>query len=234
MQAHLPSIQFRSLEVFETCDSALDHCPFEFLGAGHQAGVDEVGIGPLAGPVTAAAVIFSPDGGIAGLADSKVLTHKRREVMSEEIKARSLCWSLGWADVAEIDTLNILRASHLAMRRAIAGLQYTPTLVMVDGNKTPNSNLPSIAVVQGDRRIPQISAASILAKVARDEYMCRLHQQYPDYGFAQHKGYPTRQHMQALDANGVTPYHRRSFAPVQKVLSAADPEVTAPAKAMLS
>lgn len=220
MIAYLPSIQFRSLEVFEASDSALDNCDLKFYVEGYQAGVDEVGIGPLAGPVTAAAVIFRAGDYIKGLADSKVLSSKRRDSLAEEIRSRCLSWSVGWADVAEIDRLNILRASHLAMRRAIDGLDQRPSLVLVDGNKSPNTLLPAIAVVKGDGRVPQISAASILAKVARDTYMMELHRQYPEYGFAAHKGYPTRAHLAALRDNGATLHHRQSFAPVKKILAA--------------
>ena len=187
--------------------------------AGLQVGVDEVGIGPLAGPVTAGAVVLDPTRHIAGLADSKALSGKRRVALADEIKQYSLAWSLGWANVTEIDTLNILQASHLAMRRAIAGLSHAPTLVLIDGNKAPAMETPVVTVIQGDRKIPQISAASILAKVARDRVMCELHNKWPEYGFERHKGYPTSQHMAALQQHGATPQHRRSFAPVRKALA---------------
>ena len=188
------------------------------LDQGVLAGVDEVGIGPLAGPVTAAVVILDPKRVIEGLTDSKVLTAKRREVLAHDIKANARAWAIGWADVAEIDALNILRASHLAMQRAVRALTTTPDLVLVDGNKTPDLGLPVVAVVRGDGRIPEISAASILAKVARDAKMRDLHEAFPHYGFDRHKGYPTKAHMQALEAHGAAAIHRRSFAPVRAAL----------------
>ncbi len=184
-----------------------------------HAGVDEVGIGPLAGPVVAAAVVLDPEHPIAALDDSKKLSPAKRMLLDEVIRQQSLCWAIGWAWVAEIDTLNILRASHLAMQRACAQLQPQPLHVWVDGNKTPDFGVPSIAVVQGDKRVPQISAASIIAKVARDQYMITLDQQHPGYGFAQHKGYPTKMHLAALRHLGATDDHRRSFAPVREVLA---------------
>jgi ribonuclease HII len=183
-----------------------------------QAGVDEVGIGPLAGPVTACAVLLDPNRPIGGLNDSKVLTARRREALSVQIEQCALDFALGWADVAEIDRYNILRASHLAMTRALSGLKIEPVLVLVDGNKTPCLPMACIAVVKGDGRVPQISAASILAKVARDRFMQELDLQYPQYGFAQHKGYPTKSHVTALERYGATPVHRRSFAPVRRAL----------------
>lgn len=182
---------------------------------GLQAGVDEVGIGPLAGPVYAAAVILDPAHPIDGLADSKTLSHKRRARLEAEIKERSIAWQLGRASAAEVDKMNVLRASHLAMQRAVENLGYTPDMVLVDGNKKPPLGYPVIAIVRGDGRVPQISAASILAKEARDAEMIALDARYPGYGFARHKGYPTRQHVAALKELGVTPEHRRSFAPVR-------------------
>ncbi len=184
-----------------------------------HAGVDEVGIGPLAGPVVAAAVILDPAKPIEALADSKKLTPKKRQLLDIEIRQSSLCWALGWAWVNEIDELNILRASHVAMQRACEQLSTTPVHIWVDGNKVPNFDVPARAVVQGDKHVPQISAASIIAKVARDNYMSALAEQFPGYGFAQHKGYPTKAHMAALHTLGATDYHRRSFAPVREALA---------------
>ncbi len=181
-----------------------------------QAGVDEVGIGPLAGPVVAAAVVLDVNCPIQGLTDSKKITMAKRQALAAEIRAAALCWGVGWADEHEVDRLNILRASHVAMQRAVAQLDVRPAVVFVDGNKVPRLSQPCVAVVKGDLRMPPISAASILAKVARDEHMMELDTQYPGYGFAQHMGYPTRQHFQALRTLGVTPVHRRSFAPVRE------------------
>ena len=163
-------------------------------------------------------MLLDPNRPIPALKDSKLLTAKKREALAAEVRERSLCWALGWASAAEIDELNVLRASHVAMQRACAKLSTTPQLVLVDGNKTPQFPMPCVAVVQGDRRIPQISAASILAKVARDAEMTRLDVEYPEFGFAKHKGYPTKAHFAALKAHGATRHHRRSFAPVRDVL----------------
>lgn len=179
------------------------------------AGVDEVGRGPLAGPVLAAAVILDPARPIDGLKDSKRLTASRREELAQEIRAVAVAWALGRAEVEEIDTLNILRASHLAMQRAVAALASTPALVFVDGNLTPHFAAPAVALVGGDALMPAISAAAILAKVARDAEMVALAQTYPGYGLEQHKGYATARHLEALAALGPTPLHRRSFAPVR-------------------
>lgn len=184
----------------------------------YLAGVDEVGRGPLVGAVVTAAVILDPAQLIAGLADSKKLSEKRREALFEEIKAKALAWSVAQASVEEIDRLNILHATMLAMQRAVAGLQPCAEYVLVDGNRCPELPCPSQAVVKGDARHAAISAASILAKVTRDRQMQQLDQCYPDYGFAQHKGYPTPQHLAALARLGVTPEHRRSFKPVQLTL----------------
>lgn len=186
------------------------------------AGVDEVGRGPLAGDVVAAAVILS-DPAPVGVTDSKALTAKRRECLADVIRKEAISWALGRATVAEIDELNILEASLLAMRRAVEGLSVTPTLVLVDGNRLPRWSFESRAIVKGDLREPAIGAASILAKVQRDGEMQALHDQYPGYGFDQHKGYPTKAHLAALERLGVTPIHRRSFAPVKRLL--AHPEV---------
>ncbi len=185
---------------------------------GRVAGVDEVGRGPLAGAVVAAAVILDPARPIAGLADSKKLTEKRREALDEEIRAHALCWALGRAEVEEIDAINILQASLLAMRRAVEALDPPADYALVDGNKLPRLPCAAEAVVKGDSRVEVISAASIIAKVARDREMCELDVQYPGYGLAKHKGYPSKQHMEALVQLGVTPIHRRSYAPVRRLL----------------
>ncbi|MEZ5523803.1 MAG: ribonuclease HII [Pseudomonadales bacterium] len=184
------------------------------------AGVDEVGRGPLAGPVVAAAVILDPENPIEGLADSKKLTEKRREALFPLIQERALAWCVARASEAEIDQLNILQASLLAMRRAVMGLSQQPERVLVDGNRCPELPYPSEAIVKGDSRVPAISAASILAKVIRDNEMVALDETYPGYGFAAHKGYPTSQHLSALEKLGVTPIHRRSFGPVKNLISA--------------
>lgn len=181
-------------------------------------GVDEVGRGPLIGAVVTAAVILDPTKPIAGLTDSKKLSEKRRIELAEQIKANALCWALGRAEPAEIDELNILHATMLAMRRAVAALSVQPEWVLVDGNRTPDFALPASAVIKGDLLVPEISAASILAKVTRDNEMHLLHQAYPQYGFAAHKGYPTAAHLAAIAQHGVLPQHRRSFKPVRHVL----------------
>jgi ribonuclease HII len=184
------------------------------------AGVDEVGRGPLAGDVVAAAVILDPQRPIDGLRDSKKLSARRREELAELIREHALAWSIASASVAEIDTLNILQASLLAMHRAVAALSPQPEYVLVDGNRLPRWHYVSQSVVRGDDRVPAIAAASILAKVHRDSALIALEIQYPGYGFASHKGYPTAAHLQALQTFGVTPVHRRSFAPVKKLLAA--------------
>jgi ribonuclease HII len=184
--------------------------------------VDEAGRGPLAGPVIAAAVILDPALPIAGLADSKQLSAARREQLAAEIRAHALAWALGRADVAEIDRINILQASLLAMRRAVENLRIAPDQALVDGKHCPPGLLcPCQAIVKGDATVPAISAASILAKVARDAELCALHDRYPAYGFARHKGYPTLAHREALNRLGPCPEHRRSFAPVAAVLQIA-------------
>lgn len=183
------------------------------------AGVDEVGRGPLAGPVVAAAVILHPDRPIAGLADSKKLSARRRESLAGQIQARAQAWALGRAEPEEIDRLNILRASLLAMSRAIAALGWAPDEVLVDGNQLPETSHPARAIIGGDASVAAISAASILAKVTRDAEMLGLDAIYPQYGFAQHKGYPTAAHLAALRSHGACPVHRRSFAPVQRYLA---------------
>lgn len=183
------------------------------------AGVDEVGRGPLVGAVVTAAVILDPERPIAGLADSKKLTEKRRQTLAEAIREHAIAWALGRAEPAEIDELNIFHATLLAMRRAVAALPQAPDAVLVDGNRVTEFGCPAEAVVKGDGRVPAISAASILAKVARDEEMVALHARHPEYGFDRHKGYPTRAHMDALAAHGPLPEHRRSFGPVATVIS---------------
>lgn len=186
---------------------------------GLVAGVDEAGRGPLAGPVVAAAVILDDLNPIAGLADSKKLTAARREALFDEIRAKALCCSIAEASVQEIDQLNILQATMLAMRRAVMGLRLKPVLVLVDGNRIPVLDMQAEAIVKGDALVQAISAASILAKVHRDRWCERLHEQYPAYGFAGHKGYGTPAHLTALQAHGACPEHRRSFSPVSQVLT---------------
>jgi ribonuclease HII len=181
-------------------------------------GVDEAGRGPLAGPVTAAAVMLDPARPIDGLRDSKKLSAAARERLAGAIREHAAAWCVAEASVAEIDQLNILQATMLAMQRAVAGLQVPPDDVWVDGNRCPNWVWRSQAVVKGDDKVAAIAAASILAKTARDRFMCRLHDDYPAYGFAQHMGYGTAAHLAALKAHGACPQHRRSFAPVKLVL----------------
>ena len=179
------------------------------------AGCDEVGRGPLAGDVVAAAVILDPENPIEELNDSKKLTEKKREQLFTEIQAKAISWCIARASVSEIDQINILQASLLAMTRAVQGLSVQPEHVLVDGNKLPRWSYSSEAVVKGDSRVAAISAASILAKVTRDREMIALDRVYPGYGFADHKGYPTKVHMDALDRLGITPIHRTSYAPVK-------------------
>lgn len=186
-----------------------------------MCGVDEAGRGPLAGPVFAAAVILDPGAAIAGLADSKKLTARKREFLAQEIKSRALAWSVASASVAEIDELNILRASLLAMRRAVEALAVEPSQVLVDGLHCPELRWPARAIVRGDATVAAISAASILAKVDRDALMLELHQRYPQYRFDLHKGYPTTLHLAVLREHGASEVHRRSFAPVRLVIEAA-------------
>lgn len=189
---------------------------------GLVAGVDEAGCGPLAGPVVAAAVILDDLAPIEGLADSKVLSARQRERLFDEIQARALCVSIALASVEEIDALNILHARLLAMKRAVETLRLPPKRVMVDGNRLPLLRFPAEAVVGGDAKVPAISAASIVAKVHRDRLCAELHARWPDYGFDGHKGYPTREHLDALRRLGACPEHRRSFAPVRAALAAAE------------
>jgi ribonuclease HII len=182
------------------------------------AGVDEVGRGPLAGDVVTAAVILDPNQPISGLNDSKKLSEKKRQALFIEIQQKALCWSVGRASVAEIDQLNILQATMLAMLRAVEALSIQPNKVLVDGNKTPDWQYDSEAIVKGDGKIAEISAASIIAKVTRDRELIELDRRHPEYGFAGHKGYPTKQHLQAIADHGVLVEHRRSFGPVQRAL----------------
>lgn len=179
------------------------------------AGVDEVGRGPLCGPVVTAAVILDPSKPILGLNDSKKLSEKKREQLFTEIKTKAVAWSIGRAEVAEIDQLNILQATLLAMQRAIELLSITPKLALIDGNRCPKLTIPCSAVIKGDATIPAIAAASILAKVTRDKEMLELDKRYPGYGIAGHKGYPTAIHLAALQQLGPTPIHRHSFTPVR-------------------
>ncbi len=188
----------------------------ELLASGVRvAGVDEAGRGPLAGDVFAAAVILAPGSMLPGLRDSKKLSAARRETLAEAVRAEALAWSVARASVAEIDALNILQASLLAMRRAVQALAPPPAAVLVDGNRLPAWEWRAVAVVGGDDLVPAISAASVLAKVARDEEMRRLDERHPGYGFARHKGYPTAAHVAALVRLGASPVHRMSFAPVR-------------------
>lgn len=180
------------------------------------AGVDEVGRGPLCGPVVTAAVILDPKNPIEGLNDSKKLSEKKREKLFDEIKQKALAWSIARAESTEIDQLNILHATMLAMQRAVERLNITPKLALIDGNRCPKLTIPCKAVIQGDGSVPAIAAASILAKVTRDREMLTLDKQYPGYGIAKHKGYPTPVHLAALKELGPTPIHRYSFAPVRE------------------
>ncbi|MCW5664302.1 MAG: ribonuclease HII [Piscinibacter sp.] len=198
--------------------SRVEQLGLRFDAPGLLAGVDEAGRGPLAGPVVAAAVILDELNPIKGLADSKQLTALRRETLFDEIRARALCCSIAEASVDEIDRLNILQATLLAMRRAVEGLRLKPGKVLVDGNRIPVLKVPAEAIVKGDAKVPAISAASILAKVHRDRLCAALHEQHPQYGFDGHKGYPTPEHLAALRTHGACPQHRRSFAPVREVL----------------
>lgn len=192
----------------------LEQVAFDWQTPALVAGVDEAGRGPLAGPVVAAAVILDERQPIAGLADSKKLSAARREALYDEIRAKALCCCVAQASVEEIDRLNILQATLLAMQRAVAGLRLKPGLVLVDGNRLPLLEMRAEAIVKGDAKVAAISAASILAKVTRDRGLFQLDQQYPQYGFARHKGYGTAEHLQALRLHGPCPEHRSSFAPV--------------------
>lgn len=193
--------------------------PFEIpSGYALIAGVDEVGRGPLVGDVVTAAVILDPNQPILGLNDSKKLSEKKRLALFPEIQAKALAWSVGRCTPEEIDQLNILQATMVAMQRAVAGLAIQPDLVLVDGNKVPKLTMDAQAVVKGDLRVAQISAASIIAKVVRDQEMEELDERYPQFGFAKHKGYPTAAHFAAIAEHGVIAEHRKSFGPVKRVL----------------
>lgn len=181
-------------------------------------GVDEAGRGPLAGPVIAAAVILDPQHPIPGLRDSKKLSEAKRELLAVEIKQHALAWCIAECSEQEIDELNILQATMLAMRRAVEGLSVTPTLALIDGNRCPVMAVPSEAIVKGDDKVAAISAASILAKTARDHVLMQLHETYPQYALDQHKGYPTALHLERLREHGVSPIHRKSYAPVKALL----------------
>ncbi len=198
--------------------------PFEYPVAYCIAGVDEVGRGPLVGDVVTAAVILDPENPIEGLMDSKKLSEKKRQLLSVEIKQHAIAWSIGRANPEEIDTLNILHATMLAMQRAVLGLKVLPDYVLVDGNRCPTfavegGNIASQSVVKGDARVAEISAASIIAKVARDDEMIALDKLHPEYGFAQHKGYPTKAHLEKIIEHGVLDNYRRSFKPVANVIA---------------
>ena len=182
-------------------------------------GVDEAGRGPLAGPVFAAAVILDPARPIAGLRDSKKLTEVRRNELAAEIKANALAWAIAQCSEQEIDELNILQATMQAMRRAVEGLSTLPTLALIDGNRCPVMSVRSEAIIKGDDKVPAISAASILAKTARDQALYQLHVQYPHYAFDQHKGYPTELHLERLRLHGISPVHRKSYAPVRALIN---------------
>lgn len=201
----------------KTTKAKVELPPFEYP-QGYQlvAGVDEVGRGPLVGDVVTAAVILDPNNPIEGLNDSKKLSEKKRLALLPEIKEKALAWAVGRCSPEEIDELNILQATMVAMQRAIAGLKVQPDLALIDGNRCPELPMDSQAVVKGDLRVAEISAASIIAKVVRDQEMEELDKQYPQFGFAKHKGYPTKAHFEAIEQHGVISEHRKSFKPVKK------------------
>ncbi|HHC6525257.1 ribonuclease HII [Vibrio parahaemolyticus] len=203
----------------KTTKAKVELPPFEYP-QGYQliAGVDEVGRGPLVGDVVTAAVILDPNNPIEGLNDSKKLSEKKRLALLPEIKEKALVWAVGRCSPEEIDELNILQATMVAMQRAIAGLKVQPDLALIDGNRCPELPMDSQAVVKGDLRVAEISAASIIAKVVRDQEMEELDKQYPQFGFAKHKGYPTKAHFEAIEQHGVISEHRKSFKPVKKAL----------------
>ncbi|ELA9291003.1 ribonuclease HII [Vibrio parahaemolyticus] len=203
----------------KTTKAKVELPPFEYP-QGYQliAGVDEVGRGPLVGDVVTAAVILDPNNPIEGLNDSKKLSEKKRLALLPEIKEKALAWAVGRCSPKEIDELNILQATMVAMQRAIAGLKVQPDLALIDGNRCPELPMDSQAVVKGDLRVAEISAASIIAKVVRDQEMEELDKQYPQFGFAKHKGYPTKAHFEAIEQHGVISEHRKSFKPVKKAL----------------
>ncbi|MCW9012818.1 MAG: ribonuclease HII [Gammaproteobacteria bacterium] len=194
-------------------DIEIDLSPYKFI-----AGVDEAGRGPLVGAVVAAAVILDPAKPIVGLNDSKKLSEKKRNVLAEQIKNHALCWKIVSVAAAEIDQINILQASLMAMKQAVERLEIEPDIALIDGNKCPELSCKTAAIVKGDARVSAIAAASILAKVDRDQQMYQLHEQYPQYEFDRHKGYPTKLHMELLQQHGPCPLHRKSFAPVKKLL----------------
>jgi ribonuclease HII len=197
--------------------------PFEYpQGYTAIAGVDEVGRGPLVGDVVTAAVILDPNNPIEGLNDSKKLSEKKRLALYPEIKEKSLAWAVGRCSPEEIDELNILQATMVAMQRAVAGLKVQPDMVLIDGNRTPELPMDAQAVVKGDLRVAEISAASIIAKVVRDQEMEELDAQHPEFGFAKHKGYPTKAHFEAIEQHGVIAQHRKSFKPVKRALGIED------------
>ncbi|WP_191117574.1 ribonuclease HII [Vibrio campbellii] len=203
----------------KTTKAKVELPPFEYP-QGYQlvAGVDEVGRGPLVGDVVTAAVILDPNNPIEGLNDSKKLSEKKRLALLPEIKEKALAWAVGRCSPEEIDELNILQATMVAMQRAIAGLKVQPDFALIDGNRCPELPMDSQAVVKGDLRVAEISAASIIAKVVRDQEMEELDKQYPQFGFAKHKGYPTKAHFEAIEQHGVISEHRKSFKPVKKAL----------------
>ena len=192
--------------------------PELYLPEGRIAGVDEAGRGPLAGPVIAGAVILDPEKPIEGLRDSKRLSASRRDELFDQIRERALAWAVGRADVEEIDRINILQATMLAMSRAVEALQPHADHALIDGNRCPDLSCTSQAIIKGDSKVAAISAASIMAKVTRDREMLDLDRRYPGYGLAQHKGYPSKAHIEALESLGVTPVHRRSYAPVRRII----------------
>ena len=197
---------------------------FELLvPSGRIAGVDEAGRGPLAGPVIAGAVILDPDNPIEGLRDSKRLSASRRDALYDAIRERALAWSIGRAEVEEIDRINILQATMLAMQRAVEALEPFAEHALIDGNRCPDLSCTSQAIIKGDSKVPAISAASIIAKVTRDREMLDLDVRYPGYGLAQHKGYPSKAHIEALASLGVSPIHRRTYAPVRKIIEGSAP-----------
>ncbi|TAF74526.1 MAG: ribonuclease HII [Curvibacter sp.] len=208
----------KSSKAKRTVAAKVQQVAFSWDIPGLVAGVDEAGRGPLAGPVVAAAVILDDLRPIAGLNDSKKLSAARREKLLDEIRAKALCYSIAHASVEEIDEINILQATLLAMRRAVEGLRLKPAKVLVDGNRLPVLDVLAEAIVKGDATVPAISAASILAKVTRDRWCAELDAQYPQYGFATHKGYGTAEHLAALQTHGACPEHRKTFAPVTRVL----------------
>ncbi len=222
MVAKAKSVKTGSTKI-KTTKVKVELPPFEYP-AGYQliAGVDEVGRGPLVGDVVTAAVILDPNNPIEGLNDSKKLSEKRRLALLPEIKEKALAWAVGRCSPQEIDQLNILQATMVAMQRAIAGLNVQPELVLIDGNRCPELPMDSQAVVKGDLRVAEISAASIIAKVVRDTEMEELDKQYPQFGFAKHKGYPTKAHFEAIEQYGVIDQHRKSFKPVKKALGLID------------